>query len=97
MSRINQFVGLVWGNRIPDIGCGMGGISDCLPDADCFGFDLSQCYISEVSNRYRARRYFKFALPGQEAVDGMVPFDIVRAVGFLHHYLNVDQISSLAL
>lgn len=82
------------GMRILDIGCGTARILDYLPDVDYHGFDLSQRYIDEAQRRCGDRGHFRCALVEQATLDDMPPFDIVLAVGVLHH---LDDNSALSL
>lgn len=75
----------VAGCRILDIGCGTAEILDFLPDVEYHGFDISQRYIDQASRRYGTRGHFNCALLQKEAIDDMEPFDIVMAIGVLHH------------
>ena len=77
-------------SRILDIGCGTARILDYLPDVEYHGFDLSQQYIDDATRRYGKRGKFKCALVEQAVIDQMEPFDIVIAIGLLHHLDNVQ-------
>jgi 2-polyprenyl-3-methyl-5-hydroxy-6-metoxy-1,4-benzoquinol methylase len=71
--------------RILDIGCGPARILDYLPaDVDYVGFDMNTRYIAAAQARYGHRAQFHCALVGEQAVTS-VPFDIVLAVGVVHH------------
>ena len=73
------------GARVLDIGCGTAQILDVLKDVHYVGYDLSPEYIARASTRYGDRGQFCVndvrsmysTLSGQ--------FDIVLAVGLLHH------------
>ena len=82
------------GCRILDIGCGTARILDYLPDVQYYGFDLSQQYIDNATQRYGTRGHFNCALVEQTLLDDMEPFDIVMATGLLHH-LGDEQVSAL--
>ena len=82
------------GCRILDVGCGTARILDYLPDVEYYGFDMSQQYIDDASQRYGARGHFNCALVEQAVLDRLEPFDIVMAIGVLHH-LNDEQAGRL--
>jgi SAM-dependent methyltransferase len=77
--------------RILDIGCGTARILDFLPSVSYFGFDLSQDYISEAQRRYSGRGEFTCGLVEQATVEDMDPFDVVLAVGVLHHLSDLQS------
>lgn len=73
------------GCAILDIGCGTARILDYLPPVEYYGFDLSQRYIDEAKRRYGSRGRFHCALVERATLDRLESFDIVIAVGLLHH------------
>ena len=89
-DRVRPFPGC----RILDIGCGTARILDYLPDVEYWGFDPSQRYIEEATRRYRKRGNFRCAIVEQAVVDDLGPFDVVIAIGVLHH-LDDQQASTL--
>jgi SAM-dependent methyltransferase len=69
--------------RVLDLGCGTGELLDYLGGVDYTGVDLSAEYIARARKRYGAA---KFLLQDATSV-GLPPraFDLVLAVGVLHH------------
>lgn len=94
MEFVQRYVRPNSHSRILDIGCGTARILDYLPDVEYHGFDLSQQYIDDATRRYGVRGVFKCALVEQEVIDHLEPFDIVMAIGLLHH-LDDEQVHGL--
>jgi SAM-dependent methyltransferase len=75
------------GERVLDIGCGTGEILNFLPQVEYFGFDQSADYIARANATFGDRATFvcddvsNFALHGAPELS----FDLVLAVGVLHH------------
>ena len=55
---VHEHVRPVSGCRILDVGCGTARILDYLPNVEYHGFDLSQRYIDDATQRYGARGHF---------------------------------------
>jgi len=72
------------GYSLLDIGCGLGDAVPCFPGVRYVGFDMSSKYIESARKRFPqatfvCERVGQYALPQQEK------FDIVLALGVLHH------------
>jgi SAM-dependent methyltransferase len=81
---LNQYVQPAVGARILEIGCGPGTIVRYLPPSDYLGFDLSPEYIELAKKRFPKARFVcervsQFLLANEEK------FDVVLALGILHH------------
>ena len=83
------------GDRILDIGCGTAEILDYLPVTVKYtGFDISPQYIKSA-NRHRSERgSFICGLVDEQQLLAMPPFQIVLALGVLHH-LDDDEARQL--
>jgi SAM-dependent methyltransferase len=73
------------GDRILDIGCGPGDILAHLPDVDYEGFDANEEYIAAAQRRFGARGHFRAQLLTADTVHESARFDVVLALGLLHH------------
>jgi len=78
------------GDKILDIGCGPGDILNFLPNVEYYGFDLDQSYIDSAKKRFGNRGKFFCKAVSRDAYLGDKCFDIILAMGILHH-LNDDE------
>jgi len=81
------------GDRILEIGCGPGTIVPFLPETEFVGFDASREYIDQARRRFPQARFVcervsHFTLPDREC------FDVVLALGILHH-IDDDEAKKL--
>lgn len=84
------------GDLVLDVGCGTADILDYLPDVDYLGIDLSEEYLTEGRRRFGHRRpRARFVRMDVRALfEGSERFDLVLALGLLHHF-NDEQIGPL--
>jgi cyclopropane fatty-acyl-phospholipid synthase-like methyltransferase len=72
------------GDRILEIGCGPGTIVPYLPVTEYVGFDASPEYIEQARNRFPGAK-FVCQRVSQFTLAERNYFDIVLALGILHH------------
>lgn len=85
------------GMSVLDIGCGPADILAYLPDVDYSGFDISDAYIERAKMRFAQRGRFYRQEPTSSDIVRMPPFDIVLALGLLHHLDEEGAIGVLRL
>lgn len=73
------------GDRVLDIGCGPADILEFLPGVTYVGFDLSPEYIERARQRWGAAASFECIDIDRAPTRAPAEFEIVMAVGVLHH------------
>ena len=99
---VQEYVRPRVGHRILEIGCGPGTIVPYLPDTEYVGFDASPEYIASAQARFGDRTTFICERVSQYSLKEHSYFDIVLALGILHHLddteaLRLFQIARAAL
>lgn len=87
------------GEKILDLGCGPGDILHYLPDVNYTGLDLNPEYIRAARERFGSKGRFCCADVGMATIEGEHgTFDLVMAIGILHHLddLQAGQLFALA-
>lgn len=73
------------GMKILDIGCGPADILTYLPDVDYWGFDINEKYINNAQTKFGRRGHFQCKTLQFADLAQMPSFDVVLALGLLHH------------
>lgn len=73
------------GQSILDIGCGPADILAVLPRVRYTGFDLNPDYIETAKRNYGDRGSFYCQTVNDESLEKHSGFDIVLAIGLVHH------------
>lgn len=73
------------GDRILDIGCGPGNMLPFLPEGQYLGVDANTSYIAAAQERYGRRGEFVCERVSHHSVQQFGTFDIVLALGLVHH------------
>ena len=82
------------GQRVLDIGCGPADILTELPNVDYTGFDANPAYIASAKRNHGNRGRFYCQRVNEEALGKHSGFDIVLAIGVVHH-LDDDEAEKL--
>ena len=72
-------------DHILDIGCGPGNMVPFLPECRYLGVDMNEDYIERARARFGDRAEFSCRRVSEHTVHEMGAFDIVLALGLLHH------------
>jgi SAM-dependent methyltransferase len=94
---VSDFVRPVPGSAVLDVGCGTAAILDYLPCVNYWGFDISRAYIDQAKARFGVRGNFQCKELMAADIDNLLKFDIVLAIGLLHHLDDTKAEQTLAL
>lgn len=90
----DEFIRAKNSSRILDLGCGTAEILNYLPNkVEYWGYDISFEYIASAKARYGSKGKFYCGLLDEVGIDDLPKFDIVLALGVLHH-LNDDEVDT---
>lgn len=88
---VSEYIRPRTGTRILEIGCGPGNIARYLTNHEYVGFDLNPKYIEAARRRFPEAKFFcervsEFSLTDRHT------FDVVLAIGILHHLDDSEAI-----
>ena len=72
-------------DRVLDCGCGPGEFFEHLPEVEYTGIDLDEAYVAEARRRFGSRATFRAGPLGPETMREEAHYDLVIAMGVLHH------------
>lgn len=83
---VKHYVRPLPSSQILDIGCGTAEILAYLPESISYwGFDISRPYIDAAESRFGTRGDFQCGQFDRTALKELPAFDVVLAIGVLHH------------
>ena len=89
---VREFIRPEAGMRILDVGCGTAEILAFLPsNVEYSGFDISQKYVDTARRRFSARGEFTCGVLNANSLSATSRFDVLMALGVLHH-LDDDEV-----
>ena len=96
-SFVADFVKPFPGMKVLDIGCGPADILAYLSDVDYAGFDISEDYISQARQKFKKRGDFHCKQLEATDLESLPSFDVVFALGLLHHLDDAVAIGVMQL
>jgi SAM-dependent methyltransferase len=94
---VEDFVRPHAGMKVLDIGCGPADILAYLPEVDYWGFDINDAYIERARALFGCRGKFQCQELVVSDVENMPSFDVVLALGLLHHLGDEETVGILRL
>jgi SAM-dependent methyltransferase len=97
MRFVEDFVKPYPGMKVLDIGCGPADILAYLPEVDYWGFDISPAYIERARALFGCRGKFQCQELVVADIENMPPFDVVLALGLIHHLGDEEALAIMRL
>ncbi len=79
--------------RVLDIGCGTADILNFLPAVEYVGIDMNDNYIQSAIKQYGDKGTFLCKKIGKDTLSFDYKFDLIMAIGVLHHLCDDDAAS----
>ena len=89
---LREYIRPAPGDRVLDIGCGPGTMVPYLPGAEYVGLDVSAEYIEKARRRFPHARFIWQSVDEDDQVEREY-FDIVLALGVLHHLDDTEALT----
>ena len=94
---VNEYVRPKKRDRILDVGCGPAETVKYFSDVEYIGFDNNPAYIELAKRRFGDQGHFFCGKIDQVRLKEFGTFDLVLAVGVLHHLDDSESLSLLKL
>lgn len=92
---VSEFIRPADDCHLLDIGCGTGIMLPYLPSSvKYWGYDVSQGYIDSAREQFPNRGHFHCGILTPDMLATLPKFDVVLAIGVLHH-LNDEEVRGL--
>lgn len=85
------------GEKVLDIGCGVGAVAQHFPEVTYHGFDSSEAYVEYARAKFGHRGVFTVGIIGQDVMVESGSYDLVMANGVLHHLNDREALDLLRL
>jgi 2-polyprenyl-3-methyl-5-hydroxy-6-metoxy-1,4-benzoquinol methylase len=95
-AMADQYIQAQPGQRLLDVGCGYGDLSDHVPNVDYVGIDLNEDYVAYARRSQRPGVRFEVASVIELRDAGLGTFDAAVTIGVLHHLSDSDVTSLLS-
>ncbi|MBL7044483.1 MAG: class I SAM-dependent methyltransferase [Pirellulaceae bacterium] len=92
-----QWIRAEKGDSVLDIGCGTAEIIEFLPPVTYYGFDVSSQYVKAAHSKFGARGQFFCQKLTPDMLDTLPDFDVVLAIGLLHHMDDGQAVEVLSM
>jgi SAM-dependent methyltransferase len=89
LKFVENYVKPYPGMKVLDVGCGPADILAYLPNVEYWGYDISDAYITKAKIRFGERGQFNCKQLKVEDIAVLPKFDVVLALGLLHHLDDV--------
>lgn len=94
---VAAYAGARAGERVLDIGCGVGAVARYFPAVTYHGFDSSARYIEYARAKFGDRGEFTVGIIGQDVTVSAAAYDLVMANGIIHHLDDREALHLLGL